>query len=446
MRALVAVALASLTIVLAGCGGASSTGSASGAKLGSDAAQLVPPDALAFVSLDTDQSSQQWQQLDALTRGLTVRTQVLQKVNAALAQHGLSYGQDVKPALGKELELAVLKVEAGSPEVVAFTQPADDATLRSLAAKFDHGTDHYTVQKIGGWSVVADSPDTFAAVRAAQSGRSLGDTSAYAAAQSQVAGSAILRAYVASGAFTTLAKNLPLLAGSAPSWAAAKVDVGTETVRASALAPGNVVPAPSAPNLLRDVPSGAALAVSFKRSAQLAQALASAHTNMLPLRQLAPLLTGEGALYVRANGLVPELAVELAPADPQAALARARAVLSSAVGRLGPLQLTAQLSDGKLVIADSPAAVAALRGGAKLVDDAAFKDALEEAGAPKLRSALVYADVAQLAPFLQLAAQAAGGKPVDPTVTDTLNHIGPLVAWTTRTGAGSRFELWLKRR
>src|SRR5205823_2744817 len=119
-----------------------------GAKLGSDAAQLVPPGALAFVSLDTDQSSQQWQQLDALTRRLAVRTQVLQKVNAALAQHGLSYGQDVKSALGKEIDLAVLKVEAGSPEVVAFTQPADDAKLRSLAAKFDHGTEHYTVQKI----------------------------------------------------------------------------------------------------------------------------------------------------------------------------------------------------------------------------------------------------------------------------------------------------------
>jgi Protein of unknown function (DUF3352) len=449
MRAFVAVALASLTIVVAGCGGASSsTGSPAAGKLGAGAAQLVPADALAYASVDTDQSSQQWQQLDALTQGLAVRAKVLQQLSAALAQYGLAYDRDVKPALGKELDIAVLKVEAGNPEAVAFTQPADEAKLRALASKFDQRSEHYTVEQVGGWSVVADSEDAFAAVRSAQSGRSLADTSGYTAAQSQGGGSTITRVYLAQGAFTTLGKNLPSAGKTAPAWAAAKVDVGSDTVRASALAAGNAVAAPYTPELLRDVPSRAALAVSFKGSAQLAQALAAAQANMLPLRQLAPLLTGEGVLYVRANGLAPEVAVELAPKDPQAALARARAVLSGAgaAGRVGPLPLTAQLSAGKLVIADSPAAVSALRGGAKLVDDAAFKDALKEAGAPKLRSALVYADVAQLAPFLQLAAQAGGGKPVDPAVTDALGHVGPLVAWATHSSTGSRFELWAKRR
>ena len=446
MRALVAVALASLTIVLAGCGGSSPAGSASGGSLGGDAAQLVPPAALAFVSVDTDQSSQQWQQLDALTRGLAVRTQVLQEVSAALARHGLSFDQDVKPALGKELDAAVLKVEAGRPEVVAFAQPADEAKLRSLAATFNRGGEHYTVQDIGGWSVIADAPEAFAAVRAAHDGRSLGDTSGYAAAQSQVSGSAIARAYIAPAAFAAFAKHLGLASGAAPAWAGAKIQLGSDTVRASAVVAGDVLPAPSPSSLLRDVPSGAALAVSFNGSAQLAQPLSAGQATLLPLRRLAPLLTGPGVLYVRAMGLVPEVALELAPVDPQAALDRARALLATAAGRLGPLRLSAQLSGRKLVIADMPAAVSALRGGAKLVDDAAFKDALAAAGAPPQRSALVYADVAQLAPFLQLAAQTAGGKPVDPTVTDALNHIGPLVAWATRSGGNSHFELWAERR
>src|SRR5437763_12188198 len=113
--------------------------------------------------------------------------------------------------------------------------------------------------------------------------------------------------------------------------------------------------------MLGDVTAGAAHESTIKCRAQLAEELRAEKTNMLPLRGLAPLVTGEGVLYVRANGLMPEVAVELAPADPQAALARARAVLSSAAGRLGPLRLTAQLSGGKLVIADSPAAVSALR-------------------------------------------------------------------------------------
>ena len=50
-----------------------------------------------------------------------------------------------------------------------------------------------------------------------------------------------------------------------------------------------------------------------------------------------------------------------------------RSLLESVGTRLGPLQLTAQVSGGKLVIADSPSAVAALRGGSKLVDDAAYE-------------------------------------------------------------------------
>jgi hypothetical protein len=164
------------------------------------------------------------------------------------------------------------------------------------------------------------------------------------------------------------------------------------------------------------------------------------------VQQLSPLLTGQGVVYVRASGLVPELAVELAPSNPQAALARARTILAGSAGKLGPIRLTSQLVGEKLVISDSPAAAAALRGGAKLVDDAAFKDALKAAGTPQSTSALVYADMPQLAPFLQLAAPALGGKALDPTLVDALDHLGSVVAWATRAGGTSRFELWAHRR
>jgi Protein of unknown function (DUF3352) len=453
MRAFLAAALVALIVVAAGCGGSAFTGSTSDPALGTDAAQLVPPDALAFASIDTDQSSQQWRRLDQLTRGLGARQQVLQKLNAALGKHGLSYDADVRPAVGKELDVAVLKSgDSATPEVVAFAKPDDQAKLRALASKFDQGNEHYTVQQIGGWSVVADSPDTFAAVRAAQGGRSLGDTGAYSSAQSQLGGDAIVRLYAASGAFASLAKQLGATGAKPPAWTAAKVDVGGDTIRASAAAAGDVVPAPAASTLLRDVPSGAALAVSFNGTRSLARALRGAKTQTMPLKpttlslqQLGPLLTGPGALYVRARGLVPEVAVELAPSDPQAALARARSILAGSAGKLGPIQLTPQLVGGKLVISDSPAA-AALRGGAKLVDDAAFKDTLQAAGTPKRTSALVYADMPQLAPFLQLAAPALGGKALDPALVDTLDHLGSVVAWATRAGGTSRFELWVHRR
>ena len=68
VRVFALVALASLTLVAAGCGGSASLRSdPASANLGSAAAKLVPADAEAFVSLDTDRSSTQWQRLDQLT-------------------------------------------------------------------------------------------------------------------------------------------------------------------------------------------------------------------------------------------------------------------------------------------------------------------------------------------------------------------------------------------
>jgi len=51
------------------------------------------------------------------------------------------------------------------PEAVAIVRPTDVSKLQALAKKFDQGTEHYTVENIGGWSVVADSAASFQAVR-----------------------------------------------------------------------------------------------------------------------------------------------------------------------------------------------------------------------------------------------------------------------------------------
>jgi hypothetical protein len=438
MRVFAVVALASLTFVVAGCGGASSvrSDSASGGPPGSDAVRLVPAGVVAFMAFDTDRSSEQWQRLDQLTSALPARAPFLQKLRAALAQRGLSYDRDVAPAVGNELDLAALNLGGAQPDVIAFARPSDQAKLRALASKFDSGGEHYTVQQIGEWSVVADSDAAFAAVRAASSGRSLAQTAAYGAARARLDGDAIAWYY---------ARGQQASSPLALQWTAAKLELGRNAVRASAVAAGNIVPAPAVPKLLRDVPAESAFAASFESGAALTTALRTAKLPSVPLTQLAPLLDGGGVAYVRPKGIFPEVAVELTPAHPEQALARARRLLRSNSSRFGPLRLTAELAAGRLVISDSPAAASALRGGAKLVDEAAFKDALATAGAPARTSALVYANVSQLAPFLQLAA-AGSGKPVDPALGDTLGDVGGLVAWTTRSNGISRFELRAARR
>ena len=192
------------------------------------------------------------------------------------------------------------------------------------------------------------------------------------------------------------------------------------------------------------MPSGAALAVAFHGAGDLLAQLATTKlASQLPVKQLAPLLSGDGVLYVRSAGLIPDVAIELSPKDPQAALAASRGLLRQLAGKLGPLQLTAQLSGSKLVIADGPAAAGALRGGPKLVNDSAYKDAVKAAGAPAKTTLLAYADVTALAPVIQLALGALGGKS-DPSLAADLQHVGTVVAWLGQANGTARYRLWVQ--
>jgi hypothetical protein len=417
MRTFAAAALALLALMVAGCGSSGGPAVAHAADPNGGAATLVPSDATAFVAVGTDLSSQQWQRVDALTKNFPARTKLMAKL-----LHGLDWQKDVAPALGPEVDVAVL----GKKDYVAFTKPSDETKLQALVAKLGKGSEHYTAQQIGGWSVVADSQELFNEVRAAQSGQSLAEGPTFQSAWSAVAGDGIARAYVTH------------MNGG---WLAARISADPDALRAEAVLQPRKAPTLAANSLLGDVPSGAAVAVAFRGTGDL---LARFHLAELPAKQLTPLLAGGGVLYLRPSGLIPEFALELAPKDAPAALATARALLRSF--RPGPLQLTAQLSDGKLVIADSPTAVTALRSGPKLVDDAAFKDALTKAGVPAQTSFLAYADVAQVAPFIPPLVQAVTGKAPDPALADNLAHIGTVVAWGTRDGALVHVHLWLQTR
>jgi len=417
MRAFAAAALLSLTFVIAGCGSSSSPSVAQAAGPDGSAASLVPGDAEAFVAVGTDLSSQQWQRVDALTKSFPARTKLIGKL-----LDGLDLQKDVLPALGPEVDVAVLAKQ----DYVAFTKPSDEAKLEQLAAKLSKGSERYTVQQIGGWSVVADSQDLFDRVRAAQSGQSLAESPTFQSAWSSVAGDGIARAFVSR------------MNGG---WLAARISADSDALRADAVLHPRKLPTLAPHSLLGDVPSGAAVAVAFRGTGDL---LTKFHITKLPVKQLAPLLAGGGVLYLRPAGLVPEVAIELAPKEPQAALRSARALLRSV--KLAPIQLTAQLSAGKLVIADSPTAVTALRGGPKLVDDAAFKDALAKAGVPARTSFLAYADVPQVAPFIPPLVQALTGKAPDSALADNLARVGTVLAWGARDGALVHAHLWVTTR
>jgi hypothetical protein len=441
MRAFVAAALVLLVLVVAGCGGGGSAGLARGASLGSDASQLVPPDASAFAAVDTNLTSAQWQRVDDLTKSFPARAKLLDDIRNELQKRSLTWKADVAPALGAEVDLAVFGT-GGKAEYVAFAKPDDVAKLRALATKLSTGADQYTVEQIGGWSVVADSKDLFDRVRAAQSGRSLADVAAFTAAWSRVGGDSLARAYVSGDAIASKSSS----PGEAKAdWFAARVAADGNALRLDiAKHPRVATAAPTKQTLLGDVPSGATLAVAFHGEGDLLKGLSSTKLAVRVLKQLAPVLTGDGVLYVRPSGLIPDLALEVTPKDPQAALAAAKTLLQSLTGKLGLVPLTAELSGNKLVIADGPSASAALRGGSKLVDDATYRDAVKSAGVPAQTSFLVYADVTQLTPFIQLVAQALGKHSPDQAYADNLAHVGTLVAWGSKSGGVTGLHAWVQ--
>jgi hypothetical protein len=413
MRAAVAAALgAAFLLVAVGCGNSN----AATVGVGGDAAQLVPPSALAYVSADARLDSQGWKTLAGIYP-IAIDREV---------------ARDLPAAVGDELNLAVLSVDSGKPEVVAIARSKDEAKLRSLAARFDQGNEHYTVEDIAGWAVVADSAANFQAVRTASSGTSLADTEEFKQAVSQLGGSELAFAYANGAIVGKLKDNLRSVVGT-PRWLTARVVAGKDEVRLDVQATGGHEAAVYKPTLLADVPSGAALAVSFKNVDELIARIQSEPTlrNALPpfVTQLKG-ITGEGVLYVVPGALLPVVTLELRPQDPDAAAKSMRAIASQ-VGSALPLHVK---RDGSKVLLTNAAGKSSASG--SLVEDKQFKDAVAGAGVPDAVTLLAYADVPRLRPLIEAFSALTGKKQQKSNLR--LDKLGTLVAYGARTGSTSR--------
>jgi hypothetical protein len=415
-----AALLVGLAIAVSGCGGDAANVSARG----TDAAQLVPPDALAFISADANLQSEQWRTVLELTGGL--------------AGFQEKHERDLRPALGDQVNLALLGVENGEPEAIALVHPDDDAKLRELAAEFDSEDEHYTVEQIGGWHVVADSPEAFAAVRSAESGSSLADVDGFQRAMREVEGDSLATAYADAAHLDDIPGEPGALfrVSRARSWIGARVfaedNAAQVSVRADAEAPV------FRPQLLRDVPSGALLAITFKDAEQLLQRIQSEPSlrdalgeYRALLADLAPALAGEGVFYVVPSVLIPTLVLEVESETPVEAAAALRRVASSVEAETGgALKLNVVTAGKRVMLSNSPV----LSGGPKLVDDQPFKDALAAADAPDEVTWLAYADLQRLVPTVLALAQLLGGEAPSEAEKRRLERFGTLVAYGVANG------------
>ena len=406
MRAAVAASLAAVfLLVAAGCG----SSSAATGGLGRDAAALVPAGAPAFISADANLDSQGWK--------------TLMKVYPAAIDKEIA---DDLPAVGDQLNLAVVGFDQGKPEVVAIVKSNDRAKLEALAKKFDQGDEHYTVEDIAGWQVVADSASNFQAVRDASTGSSLADTQNFKQAAAQLDGDALAFAYANGSVVQKLQADLRSLIGT-PSWLAARLVAGKSDLRLDVRADGGKAPPVYKPALLRDAPSGSALAVSFKNVNDLRALLP---TSFLPVVKG---ISGEGVLFVSPASLLPVVTLEVQPKDPAAAAKSLRTVANGAGKNLG---LHVRRKGAQVLLTNATGYAP----GPSLVDDKQFKDAVAAADVPKDVTWLAYTDMPRLAPLIQaFSALAENSKQRKPKKSEVqLDKLGTLVAYVARTGSGSQ--------
>src|SRR5690242_14460057 len=185
-----------LAALLAGCG--SSTKSSSTAGSIPAGASEVRAGALAFVSVDSDLGSDQWQQLDELAQKFPGRDHAVAQLKQQLTQEGVDYDQDVKPALGPEVDLAVAaRGTDSSPQVVALTKPDDPNKFKALVAKLnakDTSGDRAVYREVDGWYALSDSQ---AAIGNLVGGdNSLAGDANFKEAMGKLPGDALVKAYV----------------------------------------------------------------------------------------------------------------------------------------------------------------------------------------------------------------------------------------------------------
>src|SRR6266567_828607 len=140
LRTLALALFASLALLAAGCGGGTtSNSSGSGADLGSS----------------------QWKQVDALSKKFPGRDMALAQINKELEKNQLDYNRDIKPALGPEVDLAiVLGPNLNDAAVVGLTKPDDAGKFKALVKKLnetDSSGQPAVYREANGWYALSDS-------------------------------------------------------------------------------------------------------------------------------------------------------------------------------------------------------------------------------------------------------------------------------------------------
>jgi Protein of unknown function (DUF3352) len=416
--------------VFATAAGSGGTGAAAGAGLAlGGGATVAPGDTVAFVAIDSNLGSAQWQALDGLLAKLSPNDDLVAKLQQSFEQKtGLSWTGDVRPALGPEVDVAVLPgASDGKPQVVLLTRPADQEKLDALLPRLARSGGPAPVSaQVSGWTAVSESRAALDAVSAATA-RLAGDA-LYREASAKLPSEALATAYANGAAARQLVSALggsPAGAGGHVVWAAADAVASGGGLRVDGFVRRDVTGRePYAPALVDRIPSGALLVADFQAEQDASSGPVPSSPLGSALLQFRGTLGGETALYVTPGSPLPAVTLVTNPSDPAAVLPALENVLaaagSAAAGAtaggldlgslLGAIQLSSEQVGSELVVSTSRQAIDAFTGsGAKLVDDAAFNEAQTASGMPARTTGFVYANLGAALPAIQGLLTLAGG-------------------------------------
>lgn len=439
LRALAVTLVTGLAVVAAGCGGSSS--SAAGAE-------VAPASAPVFISVNTDFEGDQIATFRTLLDKFPGSDGLLRMALAELEQDDVDFEQDVKPALGPELDIVVLELGQGAdapdPEVVALLQPGDPAKLDALLEK-DTGGTPTVKEEVDGWTVLADSQasiDRFKEMRS--SGGTLSDSGGFADAMEGLPDDALARAYVNTDAIVDAYRVAEPVGGAqafdqlfpngVPS-AGATVSAEEGGLRFQATGKTTQPTDTFEASLPDELPAGALAYVGFDNLAKgVRESLNSAgeanqqfdqQLGQIELvlglsldRDVLPLFEQEGAIavYPAASGSdTPGIQLVMKVDDPEQAVGTIDKLLARAA-QFAPGIPTPQSIDiggvkaktveyegttiiyagfdGKLVITNAADTIEAMQGGGeKLSDDETYSSARESTDVPGETSGILYVNL-----------------------------------------------------
>ncbi len=499
VRLILALLVAALLPVLAGCGSGSDVGGA---------ADVVPADVFLYASVDTDFDGDGWAALEEFAARFPDGDNLMQSLADELesGEEGIDFEQDVKPALGDEVAFVLLDAPAtpeleaptgaefysDEPAFVVLLHPEDEAAFQRL---LETGDEPPVTDEIDGWTVLAENQETldrFSSLDGARLDssedfeRAMEDLEDGALARVFVNGDKLAEAYEGDpGAAQQLEALLP--GGGMPSFGMTfGVEADSVRIDGRAVFDGENPFATESysADLPEKVPGDVLAYVSFNdlESAFSEYRDVAAEANPDAERQLGqaegllglsleedvlPLLSGEGAIYVRQGAIIPEvtLVTEIEDDAEAEALATLDKIVTFAANfepslrgvknveidgveaREVPVAPTMSLYyaafDGLLVVTSSQEGIIALREESdRLSDSEAFDDALDAAGVPDETQGFGYLDLESIVP-LALAFQGVAAEEIEPEAQAFLDPLESLVFYGEQDDDSAAFTFFV---